>query len=146
MDAHAFCSSTKLVLYSCRAIERTVQRQYAEFIESAALAGVSAEAGPFQLRPYFPITNPWLSAEWRWKDRGALIRDDLTGFAAAAFLASLALGSLVLAFGQRPVIRFRSEAQKVQDSIQNVEAEAMEQIRMAQDHERRWLTLLHLQL
>lgn len=145
IDAHAFCSNTKLVLYSCRAIERTVQRQYAEFIESAALAGVSAEADPFQLRPYFPITNPWLSAEWRWKDRGTLIREDLTGFAAAALFASLAFGALVLAIGQRPVIRFRSEAQKVQDWFQDAEAEAMEQIRMVQDHERRWLTLLHLQ-
>ena len=145
MDAHAFCSSTKLVLYSCRAIERTVQRQYADFIESAALASVSADAETFQLKPYSLITNPWLSAEWRWKDRRTLIRDDLTGFAAAACVAALALGSLVFALGPIPVIRFRSRARKLQDEIENVRLEAVEQIHMVQDQERRWLTLLHLQ-
>jgi len=145
MDAHAFCSSTKLVLYSCRAIERTVQRQYADFIESAALASVSADAETFQLKPYSLITNPWLSAEWRWKDRRTLIRDDLTGFAAAACVAALALGSLVFALGHIPVIRFRSRARKLQDEIENVRLEAVEQIHMVQDQERRWLTLLHLQ-
>lgn len=145
MDAHSFCARTQLLLFSCRAIERTVQRQYADFIESATLAGVSVDAEPFQLKPYSPITNPWLSAEWRWKDRGTLIHDDLTGFAAAACVAALVLGSLVFALGQISVIRFRSKAQELQDAIENARLEAMEQIQMVQDQERRWLTLLHLQ-
>lgn len=39
VDAHSFCLNTKLYLYSCRAIERTVQRQYEPLTDATAVAG-----------------------------------------------------------------------------------------------------------
>lgn len=145
VDAHAFCVSTKLALYSCRAIERTVQRQLEALTESAGLAGVSAAAEPLQLKAYYPISNKWLAAEWRWKDRATLIRSDPVGTATSVIAAALTIGAFLLAFGQLTVVRFRTQSRREQDWLENARAEAVEQVQMAQDQERCWLILLHLQ-
>ena len=145
VDAHTFCLNTKLALYSCRAIERTVQRQYESLTEGAAIAGTVATSVPFELKPYSLISNKWLAAEWRWKDRGALFRNDPAGAAGVVTFAGVAVGLLALALGQLRLVRFRSRASREQDWIDKSNEEGVEQVQMTHERERRWLTMLHLQ-
>lgn len=145
LQAVEFCLHTPLRLHACRAIERKLVSQRAPLFDAGRMLNAFGSAGQVQLRSYFPITNKWLGAEWRWKDRGTLIRHDNTGFAMAAFALALAVSGLARAAGQLSVIRFRSRSQRVQDCIERARQEAIEQVEIKQSQERRWLVLLHQQ-
>jgi hypothetical protein len=145
LAAVEFCLQTSLPLYACRAIQRKLIFQHAPLLDAARVVKAADSAESIELRPYYPIRNAWLSAEWRWRDRGTLIQSDKAGFFVAMALLGLVFAGLVRAIGQIPIHRFRSTSQKIQDYMNRAHQEAVEQIRMRQDEERRWLVLLHAQ-
>lgn len=110
-----------------------------------SIAGLVAASTPFQLKAYSWINNKWLAAEWRWKDRGALIRNDPAGTAVAIACSAITVGIIALSLGQLSLVRFRTQASRVKERINKTDAEGVEQVAMARELERRWLTLLHLQ-
>jgi hypothetical protein len=139
-----FCLHTSLPLYACRSVQRKIISQHAQLLDAARLLRAFERAEKIELRSYYPVTNKWLSAEWRWKDRGTLIKYDKMGFALAASALGIAAGGAVLAFGQVPLVRFRSKSQKMREYMERVQGEALEQIQIRRDEERRWLVLLHV--
>lgn len=145
LQAVEFCLQTSLRLYACRSIQRKLASQHAPLFNAARIVKTVGDAEKLELRSYSPIGNDWLSAEWRWKDRGTLIRNDKAGFFFALALLGLAVAGLVRAIGQVSINRFRSTSQSIQDYMNRAHQEAIAQIRMRQDEERRWLVLLHAQ-
>jgi len=145
LQAAEFCLQTSLPLYACRAIQRKLISQQAPLLDAARILKVFGGVEQVQLRSYYLVPNRWLSAEWRWKDRGTLIRNDKTGFAIASAALALAIAGLARAAGQLSVIRFRSESQRIQDYMEQARQEAIEQVEFKQSQERRWLVLLHQQ-